>query len=408
MDKCELFKSDQPHKYFSTSCGEVFPFQEISDNELVYENSSVEETYETYKLMDICSKFNLNSLNYSDCSPHNFGNDIDPNKNFYNNISKCKYYTDLQLNEEIGGVNGLSFIHFNARSLKTNFHKIKDYILELNINFDIIAITETWIEPNLTSDFNINNYDAFHITRGTRRGGGVAIYTNKKLSGALAESKSFVIENILECVTVELTIKNHTNVVVSCIYRTPGSPIDTFCENLERNLSDVKSIKTIFVCGDFNIDLLKHETHNNTKHFLDTMYSLGLYPLIDKPTRITDNSTTLIDNIFTNELRFNLISGIMYNDISDHLPIFALCEYNISRYNVKEFQFIRKVNEDTMASLSNELILQTWENVLKTDDVNQAYDSFLHIFMDIFNKHCPVEKVTQKSFEEKKPGSPTV
>jgi len=157
--------------------------------------------------MDICSKCYLNSLNYSDCCPHNFGNDIDPNKNVYNNISKCKYYTDLQLNEGIGGVNGLSFIHFNARSLKTNFHKIKGYILELNINFDIIAITETWIEPNLISDFNINNYDAFHITRGTRRGGGVAIYTNKKLSGALAESKSFVIETILECVTIELTIK---------------------------------------------------------------------------------------------------------------------------------------------------------------------------------------------------------
>ena len=142
------------------------------------------------------------------------------------------------------------------------------------------------------------------------------------------------------------------------------------------------------VSGDFNIDLLKHETHNNTKQFLDTMCSLGLYPLIDKPTRITDNSTTLIDNIFTNELRFNLTSGIMFNDISDHLPIFALCEYNISRYNIKEFQFIRKMNEDIMESFSDELSQQIWENVLKTDDVNQAYDSFLHIFMDIFNKHC--------------------
>ena len=121
MDKCELCKSDQPHKYISISGGEVFPFQEISDNELVYENSSVEETYETYKLMDICSKFNLNSLNYSNCSPHNFRNDIDQKKKIYNNISKCKYYTDVQLNEEIGGVNGLSFIHFNARSLKTKF-----------------------------------------------------------------------------------------------------------------------------------------------------------------------------------------------------------------------------------------------------------------------------------------------
>ena len=101
MDKCELCKSGQPHKYLCISGGEVFPFQEISDDELVYENYYVGDTYDHYKLMDKCSQFNLNSFNYS-C------------KNVYNKISKCKYYTDLQLNEEIGGVNGLSFIHFNA------------------------------------------------------------------------------------------------------------------------------------------------------------------------------------------------------------------------------------------------------------------------------------------------------
>ena len=76
----------------------------------------------------------------------------------------------------------------------------------------------------------------------------------------------------------------------------------------------------------------------------------------------------------------------MFSDISDHLPMFALCEYNISRCNQNEFQFIRNMNEDTMASFSNELSQQTWESFLKTDDVNQAYDSFLHIFLDIFNK----------------------
>jgi len=40
-----------------------------------------------------------------------------------------------------------------------------------------------------------------------------------------------------------------------------------------------------------------------------------------------------------------------------------------------------------MALFSNELSQKTWENVVKTDDVNQAYDSFLHIFMDLFNRH---------------------
>ena len=80
MDKCELCKSGQPHKHLCISGSEVFPFQEISGDEFVYENSSVEDVYDHYMLMDNCSQFNLNSFNYSDCSPHNFGNDIDPNK----------------------------------------------------------------------------------------------------------------------------------------------------------------------------------------------------------------------------------------------------------------------------------------------------------------------------------------
>ena len=41
-----------------------------------------------------------------------------------------------------------------------------------------------------------------------------------------------------------------------------------------------------------------------------------------------------------------------------------------------------------MASFSNELSQQSWGSVLKTDDVNQPYNSFLHIFMDIFSTLC--------------------
>ena len=62
----------------------------------------------------------------------------------------------------------------------------------------------------------------YHITRGNRRGGGVVIYTANELSCKMVETKSFAVESILECVTVELAIENHTNVVVSCMYRTPG------------------------------------------------------------------------------------------------------------------------------------------------------------------------------------------
>ena len=115
--------------------------------------------------------------------------------------------------------------------------------------------------------------------------------------------------------------------------------LDIFYENIENILYDAKSVKTIFMCGDLNVDLLKHEDQSSTKHLLDLMHSLGIYLLIDKPARITESSAALTDNIFTKELQHNPTCGILFNGVSDHLPVFALCDYHINRN----------------ASLSNEL-----------------------------------------------------
>ena len=57
------------------------------------------------------------------------------------------------------------------------------------------------------------------------------------------------------------------------------------------------------------------------------IYSLGLYQLIDRPSRITNQSSTLIDTIFTNAKEYTNASGLLVNDITDHLPIFAFCDY---------------------------------------------------------------------------------
>ena len=51
----------------------------------------------------------------------------------------------------------------------------------------------------------------------------------------------------------------------------------------------------------FNVDLLKYSCHDTTSNFIDQLYSYGLHPLMIKPTRITKESATIIDNIFTNK-----------------------------------------------------------------------------------------------------------
>ena len=69
-----------------------------------------------------------------------------------------------------------------------------------------------WAELDLINDCNIDSYNGCHITRGDRRGGGVAMYTSKELSYKLLETKSMTVEHIFECVSVELSINNYSNV----------------------------------------------------------------------------------------------------------------------------------------------------------------------------------------------------
>ena len=49
-------------------------------------------------------------------------------------------------------------------------------------------------------------------------------------------------------------------------------------------------------------------------------------PMIVKPTRITKNTATLAyrQYIFTKESKGTHLNGILFNDLSDHLPVFSV------------------------------------------------------------------------------------
>ena len=179
--------------------------------------------------------------------------------------TNCKYYSDRQFACNVKSDSDFLLIHFNARSLNKNFQKIKEYLDDLKLSFDIIPISETWTEPNTTEDNLVNGYEVFHVARANRKGGGVALFVNHIFNCTLRTAKSFEIENLFESVTIEFDIQKHKNIIVSCIYRTPGSDIDRFCEYMDQLLTYANPSKTKFVCGDFNIDLLKQETHPGTK-----------------------------------------------------------------------------------------------------------------------------------------------
>ena len=86
--------------------------------------------------------------------------------------------------------------------------------------------------------------------------------------------------------------------------------MDLNCNYLNKLLENIsKKQKSIFLLGDFNVNLLNYNEHNQTIiGFLDSFVSNSFMPLILQPTRITSHSNTLIENIFSYVIDPDIIS----------------------------------------------------------------------------------------------------
>ena len=76
--------------------------------------------------------------------------------------------------------------------------------------------------------------------------------------------------------------------------------LDDFSKNFLNKLLEKVSNgqKSVYLLGDFNVNLLNYNDHTPTNKFLDFLASNSVIPYILEPTRIKDHSEILIDNIF--------------------------------------------------------------------------------------------------------------
>ena len=105
-----------------------------------------------------------------------------------------------------------------------------------------------------------------------------------------------------------------------------------------------------YICGDFNINLLKISTKSHYNTFFENLLSSGFYPKISLPTRICNTSITIINNIFSNKMCSNDASGIFVNHISDHQTIFTITSTKLN--NRMEQQYVSIETKDDV-SLNN-------------------------------------------------------
>ena len=114
--------------------------------------------------------------------------------------------------------------HLNIRSIPDHFTELTTLFSNLDTDFKIIAISETWIKPHHIS-YNIPNYNLEQNFRLKKRGGGVALYLHNVLQ--YRPRNDLKIGNDSDSInTVFVEIDKSTagtkhNIIVGCVYRPP-------------------------------------------------------------------------------------------------------------------------------------------------------------------------------------------
>ena len=150
--------------------------------------------------------------------------------------------------------------------------------------------------------------------------------------------------------------------------------------------------------GDFNIALLHYENDNQTRIFLDRMYSSSQSPQITFPSC----SKTLTDNIFSNSADASSISGNLSYSISDHPAQFLIYpEFKTKNHQKQETIYKRNYNKDNLSNLKNELQNIDWSNVLKANqnNVEISLENLLETINALLDKHTSKKSMTKKELK---------
>lgn len=273
----------------------------------------------------------------------------------------------------------------NVRSL---LPKVADLggLAELH-DFHILAVTETWLNSSIDDNaVNINGYNYVRKDRNLR-GGGVGIYIKSNISFSVVE-----VGGDIEQLWVVLKI-NNSSIIVGVCYRPPQLDHRHFLSELEDALGAF-AVRTdsLILCGDTNIDLLKLDT-TAAIHLSDLMDSLDITQLIDKPTRTTRYTASLIDHIYTNNLSLVAHADVIDCHLSDHDIVY--CEVRLSRPICQpRMATFRNYNAIDSNSFTRDLHLAPFHHILRIPGVDDKANFLRDCILALFDCHAPIISAT--------------
>ena len=276
----------------------------------------------------------------------------------------------------------LTAVHNNVCSLRNKIQFLEPELRQ----YDIITLSETWLSPEI-DNCSILFKDFHPPIRKDRLNdahGGVAIYLKKDL---ICKPRHDLDIPLLEAVWVETKIAQET-LLIGSFYRPPNADA-SYWQLIDDAFEKAGNTPHKYiVLGDFNINC-----SNNIPPILqDIMNKNNLKQFISTPTRVTQNTSTLIDLLFTPCLDIIKTTDVLPPICSDHSVSYA----KINQHKQTPTSFRRTLYN--YSKLNRDQYLTTiqgidWFDIINENDLDLAAGKFSDQLM-ICARHCmPVKEV---------------
>ena len=281
---------------------------------------------------------------------------------------------------------GLRVGFLNINNARNKSEDIASILQNFDKGFHCFGFAESRLSDVISdSDLSIPGYDIIRLDPHLPKSTGLLAYCSKSITfNRLQNLENYSIESLW----IEIKIKYSKPIILGFIYRNPAEHTDWYDRFSLLMDTVLLEGKEIIIMGDFNIDLSKPNTkwiNNYTIHHLEQ--------LIDRPTRITAHSKTLIDHIYVNTKQNITEICCPYYACSDHFPIcltWMKKNVKIPKTGHKEINFrsFRTFNSDLFMF---DLINSDLNYVYQIRDPDQALNHWIKTFLTIYNKHAPIQ-----------------
>jgi len=301
--------------------------------------------------------------------------------------------------------NSLSLLHVNIRSLNFNFNDLLELIHSITLKPDVVCVSETRIKENPVCNISIPGYEFLHVDSPTNAGG-VAMYvsTNYKF-----EINKNIKLNLPECedLWINLKLSENEKVTIEVIYRHPKNRVNvnTFDDKLCSTLSILASQQKHFnVLGDMNINIDYNRRTAVTSNYINELINCCAIPIITIPTRVTSETSSIIDHILTNDISHITTPGVIETDlVSDHYPIFCSVSRLCTKTNSHTTSFRRdntNFNPDLfrneLEENLNEFMTKYIINNLDDTTFDTHFSSCISVIESTIDKHASHKRLTRK------------